>query len=90
MATRAAKKTAPPQVPAGPPVRVEIRVGGRIRFADNCYDIQLEQTNGQISLTAALKPTMVDAPPPRPQQKFGEDPRDGEEIIQQVHSGRRT
>lgn len=80
------------QVPASPPVRVEIRIGGRIRFSQDCYDTDLVMENDTVRFNAALHPTLVDvaaAPPPRPAEKFGTDPRDGDEVILQVHSGRR-
>ncbi len=86
-----ATKAAVPQVPAGPPVRLEVRLDGKVRFANNCYDVQLSQDEDTVTLGAALKPRMVDAAPPtpaRPPQRFGDDPRDGEEIIQRIHSGR--
>jgi hypothetical protein len=90
MAARTTKKTAVPQVPASRPARVEIRVDGRLHFANNCYDLQISQGDGVLSVTAALNPTMVDAPAPMPQQNFGDDIRDGDKVIQQVHSGRRV
>jgi hypothetical protein len=79
------------QVPASPPIRAEIRLGGRIRFTDNVYDVRLEQDeeSGVVTFTASLRPTLVDAPPVRPREVFGSDPRDGTDVILQAHSGRR-
>lgn len=90
-----AKKAAPaaPQVPASRPVRIEIRVNNQVRFVNTCYDPELEQTeDGTVSFTASLHPRLVDAPPPKAIQhsEFHNDPRNGEQQIWQVHSGRRT
>lgn len=99
MSTRAAaKRTAPAadaaplaeQVPESPPVRVEIRIGGRVRFADTVYAHLLESENGEVKFTGSLAPVLVDAPVLRAPERFLEDPRNGTELIQQVHSGRRT
>jgi hypothetical protein len=87
-----ARKTPAKQVPRSAPVRVEIRVAGRIRFADDVYEPQVDITDDTVSWSADRKPTMVDElPPARPPTRFidQDDPRDGEEIIQKVHSGRR-
>jgi hypothetical protein len=78
------------QVPASAPVRVEIRIGGRVRFADSVYDPQLSAEDGAVEFTASMTPTMVDAPAVRPPVQFFSDQRNGEEVITQVHSGRRT
>ena len=79
----------PEQVPAGPPVRVEIRVGGRVQFANECFGPQLVVDGDVVKFIAALEPVLVDAPVERPPERFGDDPRDGEQVIQRVHSGRR-
>jgi hypothetical protein len=84
-----AARTNVEQKPASPPVRVEIRVAGRIKFANDCYDVDLQQADDVLKLTAALHPTMVDVAPARPPERFGEDPREGTEVIHQVHSGSR-
>jgi hypothetical protein len=89
MPTRKAK---PEQVQASPPVRVDVRIGGRLRFSDNVYSPSFDIGENAISFTADLAPTMVDKPAPsRPATRFIDqtDPRDQEEIIQTVHSGRR-
>lgn len=92
----AAKKAAPvaEQIPASRPTRVEIRINGSVRFADTCYDVALDKDaeTGAVTFSAATKPRMIDAPPPRASQRseFQNDPRNGEEQIWQVHSGRRT
>ena len=76
------------QKPASPPQRVEVRVGGRVLFAQDCYDVELGVDADVLKLSAALHPTLVEvskAPP----QRFDpdNDPRDGEEVIQRVHTG---
>jgi hypothetical protein len=55
----------PEQVPASAPVRVEIRVDGRVQFAKECYDVSLTTENDVAHFTAALHPTMVDVTPPQ-------------------------
>jgi hypothetical protein len=86
-----AARTKVEQRPATPAVRVEIRVAGRIRFSNDCYDVDLSQADDVLKLTAALHPTMVDvAPPLAPARvEFADDPRDGDQVIEQVHSGSR-
>lgn len=84
-ARRNSKGTA--KVEQSPPVRVEIRVGGRIRFADDVYNVVLSAEDDLLSLTGALHPTMVSVEI-RPPQRFGDDPREGEEVLLQVHSGK--
>lgn len=88
MAARAGKQQQQTAVEQSPSVRVEIRVGGRVRFSNDVYDVQLVQDESTISLTAATHPTMVNVAT-RPPERFGTDPRDGEEVIQKVHTGRR-
>lgn len=83
----ARKQTA--KVEQSPAQLVEIRVDGRVKFKNDCWDVQLDQEGSLLKLAAATHPTMVSvvlAPP----ERFGDDPRDGEEPILQVHSGRRT
>jgi hypothetical protein len=75
--------------PATPPVRVEIRVGGKVRFSNDCYDPALRMEDNVVHFDAALHPTMVDVAPKLAPQRFGDDPRDGDVVIQQVHSGSR-
>jgi hypothetical protein len=91
MPTKANAGKGRPQVPASAPVRVEIRVNGRVLFSNVCYspDMRMDEENGRVGFAASLNPTMVDAPLPPPQVPFSVDPRNGEDIIQQVHSGRR-
>jgi hypothetical protein len=76
------------QKPASAPQRVEVRVGGRVLFAQDCYDVTLDADSNVLKLQAALHPTLVEvakAPP----QRFDpdNDPRDGEEVLQKVHTG---
>lgn len=80
---------APEMVPASPPVRVEIRCNGRIRFVNTCYDVVLSQDGDAVTLTAALQPSLVEVTPMRPPERYIDDPRNGEEVITTVHSGRR-
>ena len=96
MPRKAAAPKAPPreQIPASPPVRVEIRIGGRLRFSDNVYAPRFDIATdaGVVVFTADLEPTMVDKPASiRPPSRFidQDDPRDRAEIIRKVHSGRR-
>jgi len=76
-------------VEQSPSVRVEIRIGGRVRFLNDVYNVELSQVDDILKLTGALHPTMVtvELSPP---EKFGEDPRDGEEPLLQVHSGKQS
>jgi hypothetical protein len=103
MPTRSATKKpvaapAVQQIPASPPVQVEIRVDGRVRFRQVCFAPQLSMDDDTVAFGASLQPVLVDAPAAsatvvRPPERFGDlanDPRDGNEVIQQVHSGRRT
>lgn len=82
----------PEKIPSSPAVRVEIRVGGRLKFANMCYEpeVTTDEKTGFMTFTASLTPTLVDAPVAKQKEKFGTDPRDGESIIQQVHFGSRT
>lgn len=94
----AAAKKAPPapeaatQMPFTPPVRVEIRLNGKLSFADTCYGVRLHINDaGEVTFSGSKQPVLVAAPPPppaRPPERFGSDPRDGEEVINRVHSGR--
>ena len=96
----AAPKAAP--APAHPPVHhvdevvksqprsVEIRIDGKIRLAQQCYDPRFEVTAGEITFTADVHPTWIERVLPAPTRFImQDDPRDGEEIIHRVHSGRR-
>lgn len=87
----AAGGTFSPQVPQSQPVRVEVRIDGRVRFANAVYDPTFEITDEQIVLTADLQPTWIDPPKLRAPTRFieQEDERNGTEIIQRVHDGRR-
>ncbi len=88
---RRVTKTKRPQVPTSPPVQVEVRIAGRIKFAAACYDVQLKSDDdGMVTLSASMNPVLMDAPPEQAPERFGVDPRDGTEVIEQVHSGRRT
>lgn len=80
------------QVPATRPVRVEIRLNGTIRFADTCYDVELDKDDDAVTFSASMNPRMVDAPPEKPHERIfvNPDPRNGDTPIRQVHSGRRT
>lgn len=81
---------AAPKVPASPSVSVEIRIDRRLRFANQCYDVEFEQDDdGTVTFRGSLKPRMVAAAKVRAPEKFGDDPRDGEDQILRVHSGRR-
>lgn len=100
---RTAKKAAPAAAPAAhppvhhteqvvksQPVSCEIRINGKIRFANLVYDPGFDMTEEQLTFTADLNPTWIEHALPAP-TRFVEqtDPRDGEEIIMRVHSGRR-
>lgn len=76
------------KTPETPPRRVEIRVDGRVRFAQDCYDVELSLEDDVLKLTGALHPTLVEVAK-NPPQRFDpdNDPRDGEEVIQKVHTG---
>jgi hypothetical protein len=78
----------PAKVPASPPIRVEIRYNGRIKFAGSVYDPAIEQDDDGVKLTASSEPRMVKAPTQAP-VRFEDDARNQEEVIQRVHSGRR-
>jgi hypothetical protein len=91
-----AKKAAPvtpprPQIPRAQPEKVEIRVNGRIQFANLVYEPRFDVTDDTLTFTADRNPTWIDAPPVPPPTRFAaqDDPRDGEQIIHRVHSGRR-
>lgn len=90
-ARKAQSEDAAQQVPAKPPVRLEVRLNGRIRYADQVYDPTFDVGADSVTVSASLKPTMVDAPELAPPTVFAEqaDVRDGEEFIPRVHSGRR-
>jgi hypothetical protein len=80
------------QKPASPPARVEVRINGKVKFVNNeCYDISLTVVDDVLTLKGALHPTLVNVTPPRPPARveFGGDPRDGDTVIEQVHSGSR-
>ena len=88
MAVRSASSETTKQVPASPPARVEIRVAGRVRFAQDCYDIHLGVDGSTVKFHAALEPTLVDVAAPVA-ERFEDDPRNSATVIQQVHSGSR-
>ena len=94
-ATKKAAPKKPPaeQVPASPPVRVEVRVGGRVRFSGDVYEPSFEITDELVAFSADRQPTMIDKPGTTiaPPTRFIDqaDPRDQEKIIHRVHSGRR-
>lgn len=78
------------QVMAAPPVKMEVRIGGRVRFSNTVYSPHFDTTNGMLTVTAALEPTMIDPPVQAPTRFYQQDdPRDGEDVILRVHSGRR-
>lgn len=81
-----------PQVPSSLPVRVEVRINGRVQFSNVCWNPTMTADGEKIIFAAALQPVLVDAPEPQeaPQHEFEHDARNGDEIIQQVHSGRRN
>jgi hypothetical protein len=91
--SRTTRRAAAPQVVKSQPVQVEIRINSRIKFANLVYDPQLQISDDDTTVTfrADLEPTWIDAQPLPPPTRFStqEDPRDGEEIIMRVHSGRR-
>jgi hypothetical protein len=95
MPPRKAAATKPPieQIPASPPVRIEVRVAGRIRFSGDVYEPGFDITDQQVAFTANRTPTMIDKPGATiaPPTRFIDqgDPRDQEKIIHRVHSGRR-
>lgn len=90
-AKKAQSKKAAQQVPSSAPVRLEVRLNGRIRYADQVYDPTFDVSDDSVTVSASLKPTMVDAPELPPPTVFAEqaDVRDGEDFIPRVHSGRR-
>jgi hypothetical protein len=67
---------------------VEVRVGGRVIFAQDCWDVHLGVEDDVLKISAALHPTLVEVAK-NPPQRFtpDDDPRDGEEVIQKVHTG---
>jgi hypothetical protein len=91
VAARSSSKKQVETAPATPPRRVEIRVDGRVRFSNDVYDVELTQENDVVKFTGALHPTLVEVAK-RPPERFddrSDDPRDGEEVIQKVHTGSR-
>jgi hypothetical protein len=97
-----AKAAAPAPAPAHPPVyytnevvksqprSVEIRIDGKLKLANQCYDPTFEVTGDRITFTADVNPTWIERQLPKPTRfTMQDDPRDGEEIIHRVHSGRR-
>ena len=78
------------QVPASPPIMVEVRLGGRIKFAQECYspELAMDTEAGTVTLTASLQPVLIDTRLP-PREAFSTNPRDGMSVILQAHSGRR-
>jgi hypothetical protein len=93
--TKAAKPAHPPvqtydEVVKSQPTSVEIRINGRVRFSNLVYDPKIQQTDEQVTFTADMQPTWLQRALPA-QTRFVEqaDPRDGEDIIHRVHSGRR-
>jgi hypothetical protein len=79
------------RVPATKPVRLEVKVNGRTLYAQQVYNPKFNPGDDQFTLTADMHPTMVEPEPLRPPTRFYDqrDPRDGEEFIPRVHSGRR-
>jgi hypothetical protein len=71
-----------------PAQRVEVRVGGRVLFSQDCWDVTLDADSHVLKLQAALHPTLVEVAK-NPPQRFDpdNDPRDGDEVIQRVHTG---
>lgn len=90
-AKKAQGKKAAQQVPASAPVRLEVRLNGKIRYSDQVYDPTFDVDGDSVTISAGLKPTMVDAPELPPPTVFAAqaDVRDGEDFIPRVHSGRR-
>ena len=94
-AKKAAAPAHPPvhhveQVVKSQPVQVEVRVGGRIRFANLVYDPAFDISDGTMTFTCDMEPTWIERPVPEPTRFYAQDdPRDGEKIITRVHSGRR-
>jgi hypothetical protein len=64
-----------------------------MQFAQDVYNPQFiaAEDGSTIQFSAALQPVLVEAPAPRPPQRFefNDDPRNGETTIQKIHSGRR-
>lgn len=79
------------QVASSKPVRLEVRLNGKVRYQDQVYDVEFDVTGDTLTLVGQLVPQMMDAPLLPPPTRFVEqtDVRDGEEIIHRVHSGRR-
>jgi hypothetical protein len=78
------------QVVKSQPVPCEIRINGRIRFANLIYDPAFQMTDQTVTFTADLEPTWIERQLPEPTRFVDQaDPRDGEDIIMKVHSGRR-
>lgn len=89
MAARRSSSKPTVKVEEAPPVLVEIRVGGKVRFRQDVYNVELSAEDDVLKLTGALHPTFVSVNM-QPPEKFGDDPREGEEVIMQVHSGKRA
>lgn len=99
---KAPAKAAPAKAPAHPPAQtydevvksqpksVEIRIDGKVKLAQLVYDPHITMNGEQVTFTADLNPTWIERALPAP-TRFTEqaDPRDGDEVILQVHSGRR-
>jgi len=96
------RKAAPAKAPAHPPVAqtdqvvksqprsVEVRIDGKVRFANLCYDPHFEVSDQAVTFTADLNPTWIERQLPAPTRFIEQDdPRDGDEFIMRVHSGRR-
>jgi hypothetical protein len=95
-------RKAPIKAPAHPPLQrtdevvksqprsVEVRIDGKVRFANLCYDPHFEVSDQTVTFTADLNPTWIERALPAPTRFVEqEDPRDGGEVIMKVHSGRR-
>jgi len=81
----------PQQVPSSAPVRLEVRYNGKIRYAQQVWNPTFDIGDDSVTISASLKPEMVDAPKLAPPTVFAaqNDVRDGEDFIPRVHSGRR-
>lgn len=79
------------QIPRAQAQRLEIRIDGRVRYANAVYEPTIDEVDGQIVITGDLNPTWVEPPKLNPPTRFVErdDVRNGEEVIQRVHTGRR-
>lgn len=75
------------KVPASRPVRMDVRVDGRVKFSNVVYAPQFE-VGDKLVITADMQPTLVD---PKPGVRFArDDPREGAETVMVVHDGRGT